>query len=345
MQIYIDTYGTYIHVKDGVFEFNIPKDDKIIKRSIAPNKISSIILSSGTTLTHSVVELAMINNIDIIFLESDGTPISRIWHSKLGSTTKIRKAQLVASMNHKAIEYVKKWLTIKLQNQIDFIKDLKKHRKEKTEYLDDRIFLIENNKKLVEEIEGKTIEDISGSLRGYEGVSGRLFFEVLSNVLIDEYKFNGRSTRPAQDQFNAFLNYAYGVLYSKVEKALIIAGIDPYLGFLHRDDYNTMSMVFDFIEPYRIFAEEVVFRLFSGKRVNKSHTDKIVNGYSLNKEGKNLLMQSFVDFFDEVKIRYKNKNQTRSNIIQYDAHTFANELINKTFKDEDIEKYDLLGDL
>lgn len=345
MQVYIDTYGSYLHVKDNLFEIQFTKEDKIIKRTIAPTKISSFIISPGVTISHAVVELSMQYNIDIVFLELDGTPIGRIWHSKLGSTTKIRKAQLITSLNDKAIGYVKGWICTKLQNQIDFIKDLKKYRKEKSDYLDEKIYQIETNKKNIQEIEGKNIDTVSNSIRGYEGISGRLYFEVLSNVLSEEYRFSGRSTRPAKDQFNAFLNYAYGVLYSKVEKSLIIAGIDPYLGFLHRDDYNMMSMVFDFIEPYRIFAEEVVFKLFSGKKVNKSHTDIIINGYSLNKEGKTLLMKNYTEFFDEVRIRYKNRNLTRSNIIQYDAHIFANELINKPFKDEDFERYDLLGDL
>ncbi len=136
--------------------------------------------------------------------------------------------------------------------------------------------------------------------------------------------------RPAKDPFNAFLNYAYGVLYSRVEKVLIIAGLDPYVGFMHRDDYNTKSMVFDFIEPYRIYADEVVFKLFSAKKVNDSHTDTITNGMSLNAEGKNLLMQSLMKFMDEDKIRYKGRNQTRMNAMQMDAHQFANRLIQKS---------------
>ena len=32
---------------------------------------------------------------------------------------------------------------------------------------------------------------------------------------------------PAKDEFNTLLNYAYGILYSKVEKACIIAGLEP----------------------------------------------------------------------------------------------------------------------
>jgi CRISPR-associated protein Cas1 len=149
----------------------------------------------------------------------------------------------------------------------------------------------------------------------------------LSKVLREPYKFSGRSFRPAKDPFNAFLNYAYGVLYGRVEKALILAGVDPYVGFLHRDDYNFKSMVYDFIEPYRVFADKVVFSLFSGKKVNQSHTDQIANGFQLNKEGKVLLIEQLNKYLEQEKVRYRGRNQTRSNIIQADAHQFAHDLI------------------
>jgi CRISPR-associated protein Cas1 len=113
-----------------------------------------------------------------------------------------------------------------------------------------------------------------------------------------------------------------------VEKALIVAGLDPFVGILHRDDYNKKSMVFDFIEPYRTWADEVVFKLFSAKKVNDSHTSPITNGITLNTEGKALLVQHFFKFFDEEKIRHKNKNQSRSNILQLDAHALAQQILN-----------------
>jgi CRISP-associated protein Cas1 len=345
MNLCINTYGAYIHVKDGMFEVAIPTEFSPKKTLISPKKLSSILLSQGSTISHSVIKLAMINNIDIIFLENNGEPIGRVWHSKLGSTTKIRKNQLVASLNNSAVKYTKIWISSKLQNQIDFIKNLKKHRSEKTLYLDEKIENI--NKYLIEvnDLNGNTIFEIAETIRGYEGVAGRQYFETLSCVLGEEYKFNGRSSRPAKDQFNAFLNYSYGVLYSRIEKALIIAGIDPYIGFLHRDDYNQTSMVFDFIEPYRIYSDEVVFKLFSAKKINKSHTDEISNGISLNKDGKALLMESFIKFMDEDKALYKGRNQTRNNIIQFDAHHFANELIDKKTDYSEFENYDLLGNV
>ena len=327
MQIYLNTYGTYLHVKDDMFEIRIPvKDAEPNKQHIAAHKISSIIMSTSAALSTDAVRLALMNNIDIIFTQADGYPIGRIWHSKLGSTTKIRKRQLEASLGKQAVLFTKEWIIVKMQNQLEFIKDLKKHRTQMGEYLDYKISKIENLIVSLSNLNAEKIDDIGDTVRGLEGTCGRLYFETINYVLPEQYQFDGRSMRPAKDSFNAFINYGFGILYSRIEKCLMIAGLDPYVGFLHRDDYNQKSMVFDFIEPYRIFVETAVFRLFAAKKVNKAHVDEITNGVTLNKEGKELLVTALNNYMEET-IRYKGRNQTRTNAMQQDAHTFANSLL------------------
>lgn len=330
MQLHINTYGAYVHVKDEMFEIRTRDENKEIqKKHFSVHKVTAIWLCTGTALSTDAILLAMTHNVDIVFLENNGDPFGRVWHSKLGSTTKIRKAQLEASIGKTGLYWVKSWLGQKLDNQLSFIKDLKKHRAQHSAYLDDKISKIEALAASVQTTEAGTVAEVADTLRGLEGTAGRLYFETLSYVLPEGYRFAGRSMRPAQDAFNAFLNYAYGVLYSKIEKSLIIAGIDPYLGFMHRDDYNQLSMVYDFIEPYRAYADEVVFRLFSAKKVNKAHIDELVNGVSLNKEGKALLVTAFNEFMDGQPIRHGGRNMARSTVIQYDAHSFGNTLIGK----------------
>ncbi len=288
-------------------------------------------MSTSAALSTDAVMLALKNNIDIIFTKADGHPMGRIWHSKLGSTTKIRKRQLEASLGKEAVTFTKAWISEKMTNQLEFIKDLKKHRPQMAEFLNDKITRIENLIVSVDKLDSEKIEGVADTIRGLEGTAGRLYFETINYVLPEQYQFNGRSMRPAKDSFNAFLNYGFGVLYSRVEKSLMLAGLDPYVGFLHRDDYNQKSMVFDFIEPYRIQVETTVFRLFSAKKVNKTHTDDITNGITLNKEGKELLITALNTYMESDTIRYKGRNQTRANAMQQDAHTFANGLIgNKT---------------
>ncbi len=345
MILSIDTYGAYVHVKDDMFEVRIKKGEETIRRKIAPAKLNAIHLYKGVSLSVDAIELAMLHNIEILFMQFEGTPYGRVWSSKLGSTTKIRKRQLIASLTREGVDFVKTWISAKITNQRDFLKRLKKHREEKAALFVNVINKLNEKIASVENLEGNNITEIADSLRGFEGSAGKEYFRVLGQILADEYKFETRSFRPARDPFNAFLNYAYGVLYSRVERALLIAGIDPYLGFLHRDDYNQKSMVYDFIEPFRIYADETVFKLFSAKKVNKKHTDKITGGYSLNKEGKMLLMEAYNRFLEDDKIPYKGKKQSRNNVIQLEAHSFASKLVKKKLKPEDIEKYDLLGDV
>ncbi|MCD6354459.1 MAG: CRISPR-associated endonuclease Cas1 [Prolixibacteraceae bacterium] len=329
MQLIINTWGTYVHVKDEMFEIRVPvEDNPPRKQCIASPKINSILLAKGAAISTDAIILAMKNNIDIVVLERDGFPVGRFWHSRLGSTTRIRKKQLEVSLGKTGVTIIKQLVGTKLKNQVEFLKQLKKHREQKALEMDEEIGKIKALTQKITELQANATDEIAGTIRGLEGTSGRIYFGLLSRLLTEKYRFNGRSSRPATDSFNAFLNYAYGILYSRVEKALIVAGIDPFVGILHRDDYNKKSMVFDFIEPYRIWADEVIFKLFSAKKVNDSHTSPVTRGVTLNDEGKALLVQHFFKFFDEEKIRYKNRNQARSNILQLDAHALAQQFLN-----------------
>lgn len=333
MQIFINTYGSYLHVKEDMFEIRVRTDpknrDKIKTNHIAAHKITSFVVSKGAAISTDAIALALLHNIDIVVVASDGHPLGRFWHSKLGSTTKIRKRQLEVSLNAEGLDWIKSWLAQKLENQADYIGDLKKHRPNIAIGLAEAETRILEQREKVMELAGEGVVDIAERVRGLEGTAGRLYFDVLSKCIPPEFAFKGRSSRPAQDPFNAMLNYAYGILYSRTERALMLAGLDPYVGFLHRDDYNMKSMVFDFIEPYRISAERCVFSLFSKKQVNKAFFTEVSGGISLNPEGKPVLVEHFTRYMDEDTIRHNGRNQTRYNAMQLDAHNFANTLIAK----------------
>ncbi len=328
MQLHLNSYGAYLHVKDAMFDVRKKQDDgQWSSRPVAAHKVKSIWMSRGTALSSDAVRLALMHNVDIVFLENDGAPLGRVWHSRLGSTTLIRKRQTEAALDERGLGYVKDWLCAKLERQADFIRDLKKHRAQHADYLTDRADRIEQMRAQIASASGRLTAELGLSLQGWEGTAGRLYFEAVSFVLPGTWQFAGRSSRPAQDVFNAFLNYAYGVLYARVEKALMLAGLDPYSGFMHRDDYNHKSLVYDFIEPYRCWADKVVFTLFSGKKVNQGHADAITGGFSLNKDGKVLLMEAYNEYLENDIIRYRGRNRTRATILLLDAHRLAQELL------------------
>jgi CRISPR-associated protein Cas1 len=197
MQIYLNTYGTYLHVKDDMFEIKVPvKDAEPIKQHIAVHKVSSIIMSTSAALSTDAVRLALSNNVDIIFTRSDGHPMGRIWHSKLGSTTKIRKRQLEASLGKEAVTYTIGWISDKINNQLDFIRDLKKHRPAQALFLDEKIARLENLVISIKSLKPDKLDEVADTVRGLEGTAGRLYFETISHVMPEQYQFSGRSMRP-----------------------------------------------------------------------------------------------------------------------------------------------------
>lgn len=81
----------------------------------------------------------------IIFLNF-GDPYGRVWHSKLGSTTLIRRRQLEAEASAVGFNLARGWIAQKLENQIDFLKDLKKNRPDEYDILTQYIAKIEQLK-------------------------------------------------------------------------------------------------------------------------------------------------------------------------------------------------------
>lgn len=321
MQLVINTYGSYLR-KNGDC-FLIKNEDKVYEISV--KKVDSIMITTSAYLSTDALKLAIENNIDVIFLDEFGDPYGRVWHSKLGSTVLIRRKQLEISAVNKGLELAKGWIVKKIENQMDFLDRLKRPREDKAEKLEESLRRLEDMTQRIAALTG-TIDERRGTIMAFEGAAGKVYFDALSYIMPERFKFDGRSRSPAKDEFNALLNYGYGVLYSLVEKACIIAGLDPYIGFLHTDNYNKKSLVFDLIEMFRIFAEETVVYLFSGRKVKVEHFDEVKGGFTLNKDGKALLIEALNKTFDET-IRYKGRNIQKRNVVQFECHSIANRMI------------------
>lgn len=321
MQLVINTYGSYLQKNGDCFK--VKTDEKVFE--ISCKKVSSILISTAAYITTDAIKMAMENNIDIVFIDEFGDPYGRVWHSKLGSTTLIRRKQLEIAETDEGFNLALEWVRTKFNNQIDFLKRLRQTRPHKSAEITAYIEKLQGVSSGLDSLTG-SLNDNRATIMGIEGSGSRIYFEALSSLMPDRFKFDGRSRNPAKDEFNALLNYSYGVLYSKVEKACIIAGLDPYVGFIHTDHYNKKSLVFDLIENYRIWADEVVVNLFAGRKVKVEHFDKIPNGLTLNKDGKTVLLTDFNSFMNE-SIRYRGRNIKRDNIIQFDCHRIANNLI------------------
>ena len=325
MKIVINSFGAKLSKCGELFE--IMSDGQ--KQQLAASKIEQIIVTAHTCVTTDAIELAIDNNIDFVILKRSGEPVGRVWHSKLGSITTIRRNQLKLSELLLGTSLVKEWISQKLQNQINHLTHLKKNRPvSKVEILNNAIQSIDAQQANIKKLENVQIESVRNIIEGYEGTAGRCYFDALSGVIPEQYSFNGRNRNPSLDMFNCMLSYAYSILYSKVERACIISGIDPYIGIMHVDNYNRTSMVYDLAEMYRGHMDEIIFSLFTKKLVRKDMFSVEGISYWLNKSGKELLISRVNERLHE-KIRYKGKLQELENIIEYDCHLIANKILHE----------------
>ena len=109
------------------------------------------------------------------------------------------------------------------------------------------------------------------TVRGIEGEAARGYFAVFDHLIVvnkDQFFFTGRSRRPPLDNMNALLSFIYTLLAHDVASALEGMGLDPAVGFLHRDRPGRPSLALDLMEEFRPFiADRLALSLVNRQQV------------------------------------------------------------------------------
>jgi len=109
------------------------------------------------------------------------------------------------------------------------------------------------------------------TVRGIEGDAAKTYFEVFDDLIVsqkEDFRFNGRSRRPPMDRVNALLSFVYVLVTHDAASALEAVGLDPQVGFLHRDRPGRPGLALDLVEEFRPFlADRLVLSLINRKQV------------------------------------------------------------------------------
>lgn len=319
MELVLNTFGTSLSRDNEGFVI-LTKDGK---QRIPSDGITSIQISRGAQITSDAVLLAIEKEIEVLFMDKSGKPIGRIWSPKYGSVSTIRKGQLSFTFSKDAVSWIKEIISRKIENQQALLLMMISRTEEMEKAVNKSVNRLEDYRTKVKGIEGEIVSDVAPSLRGWEGLSSKIYFETLNLFLPDKYRFETRSQHPAMDIANALLNYGYGLLYGKIEGALIKAGIDPYVGVMHRDDYNRPVLVYDVIELYRVWVDYVVCSLLMQEVVTDDYYSVREDGsYWLEALGRRVLIQSLNDYLDEV-VTVKGMSRSRMTQLSLYAQDLA----------------------
>lgn len=319
MELVLHTFGTLLcRDMEG---FVITNSEG--RKRLPCNGITSIQIGKGVQVTSDAILLAIEREIEILFVEHTGDLKGRVWSSRYGSISTIRKGQLAFTVSVEAVEWIKGIIAKKILNQQALLLSLSSLSSVNAHEVDKAISRLEEYIVKVKALEGERVSDISSVLRGWEGYSSRIYFDTLNLFLPARYRFSGRSQHPAMDIVNAFLNYGYGILYGKIEGILIKAGIDPYIGVMHRDEYNRPVLVYDLIELYRVWIDYVVYSLVVQQVVTDDFFSVREDGSCwLESLGRRVLIQSVNDYLDEI-VEIKGLSRSRLTHINLYAQKLA----------------------
>lgn len=319
MNLVIDNYGSFIGKKSE--RLVIKEKGKVVKEVPFFDLSQITVTSRGISLSIDAIKMCMEYGVQINFLSNTGQPFAKISSPQLTATVQTRRQQMMAYMDHRGVFLARAFVLGKIRNQINTLKYFSKHRKvARRKAYEKTMLAVSKMEKLLLELDnyqGSAIDELRGQFLSVEGRASSLYWGQVAFILQDKIEFPGREHKGTVDPVNAMLNYGYGILYSQVWSAIILAGLEPFAGFMHVDRPGKPSLVLDLIEEFR---QPVVDRAIIAM---------LSKGYNVEMEEERLSLKTRRDLADKVlkrletTERYDRKKYKLSTIIQKQARNLA----------------------
>ncbi len=309
----------------------VTKGDEKIAQAPLLHLESVLIAGHGVSISADAVKECAERGIPIHFVSGTGNPYASLYSAGLTGTVITRRAQYDAFHNPRGLAVAIAFAQGKIHNQANLLKYMGKYRKEtapelferlrqRAEQIEEHARELEQIRQLPEVLSGEraTVDDWRNEMMGVEGRAAQLYWDAVKQVLPEEYAWEGREGRGAKDPLNSALNYAYGILYGQIERALVLAGLDPYAGFAHVDRPGKPSLTLDAIEEFR---QPVVDRTILGLANKGVKFEQDEHGY-LTAQARRMIAEKVLNRLESAE-QYEKKNVPLRIIIQNQARHLA----------------------
>ena len=120
------------------------------------------------------------------------------------------------------------------------------------------------------------------AIRGIEGEAARGYYAVFNDLTRHDerdFRFTSRSRRPPLDPMNAMLSFLYTLLVHDCRSALETIGLDPAVGFLHRERPGRPSLALDIMEELRpVLADRLALSMINRRQLRPNDFETAVSG-------------------------------------------------------------------
>jgi len=331
-ELIVDQFGAMVGLHSERLQVTLKKE--VIAEAPLIGLEQVVISGRGISLSANAIAACCEQGIPIHFLSSRGQPYAALYSAGLTGTVQTRRAQLLAYGDGRGLALARAFAEGKIRNQANLLKYMAKYRKETdaTLYRELRLVAGEVLSHVIDldRLRGGCVDDVREQVLSVEGRAAQKYWAAVKLVVPAELGWPGREGRGARDPLNSALNYGYGILYGQVERALVLAGLDPYAGFIHADRPGKPSLVLDLIEEFR---QAVVDRTVLGL-VNKGVALEQDEAGRLTEGTRRMLVERVLGRLEESTERYEGKRHALRVILQMQARHLA------TYVRGDRERYE-----
>lgn len=287
----VSGYGVRLRFRRGV----LVVESKGNKQEVPVADLEQIVVvTSGVWLSSKLVRKLIEYGVDLVFLDSRGQPTGRVYPPFINKTVETRRSQYASYGTSRGVHAMREIVYGKIFNQSSVLR--KYYYNTRQEELREASLRLSELAVKAREVD-LPFENAREELRKIEAEAARIYWPHYALLVPRDLGFTSRDQDSA-DPVNTVLNYAYGVLYSECWRALVLAGLDPYAGFLHVDRSGKPVLVFDFIEMFRFTVDLTVLYL-----LRKNWRPRINSGL-LDYESRRRIIEALSDFLDNTSVQY-----------------------------------------
>lgn len=284
--LYINTQGAYLHKERETLVIEINKQ----KAAQLPiHGIGGIFCFGNVLVSPYVLGFCGENAVNLAFFTEYGRFLARIQGKQSGNVLLRRTQYKVADEN--AVAIARNIVAAKIQGQKQVLQRQQRNHGVQPG-LTQQITALNH---ILDTL--KVTLDLD-KIRGYEGDAASRYFSVFSMLLTDsasDFNFSGRMRRPPTDAVNALLSFLYSILANDISAALQGVGLDPQVGFLHKERPGRDSLALDILEEFRAFvADRLVLTMLNRKQLKPTDFKTEASGaVVLSDDARKLVLQEY----------------------------------------------------
>ncbi len=250
--LFVTTQGAYLSKEGETVLVSVEKETRL---RVPVHTLGGIVCFGNVMCSPFLMGFCAEKDVTISFLSEQGRFLARVKGPVSGNVLLRREQYRKADDMDFSAQMAKYFLTGKLANCRTVLNRAIRDHSEKVD-----LNAVEEASKRI----GYSLEALQSGLplngiRGIEGDAAHIYFSAFDHLIVaqkEDFSFKERNRRPPLDKVNCLLSFLYTLLMHDVRSGLESVGLDPAVGFLHRDRPGRPGLALDMMEEFRPFIAD-----------------------------------------------------------------------------------------